>query len=86
MVLMEVLHARPAALVAAAAGRHQATIRVGYQERFVDAKSILGLISLGAPAGASLTIQAEGNEAAGVVDELVRLLKGSPTQRSDSRG
>lgn len=70
------LHARPAAQLVALTASHKATIRVGCQGRFVDAKSILGLLSLGAPAGTVLTVQAEGTDAAHAVDQLVELLKG----------
>jgi phosphocarrier protein HPr len=68
------LHARPAAQVVAAAGKYQAQIKIGHGGRLVDAKSLLGLLSLGAPAGTTVTVQAEGPDADAAVKGVAGVL------------
>jgi len=68
------LHARPAQLFSAAAGKYRAIIRVEAKQREVDGKSILGIMSLGVTVGTPITIKAEGDDAEEAVRELVSLL------------
>jgi len=56
------LHARPAALFVQTAKKFKSTIRVSKDERTVDAKSILSILTLGAESGAVITIRAEGED------------------------
>ena len=69
------LHARPAMIFAqaAAASGLPVTIARGDGEP-VDAASILFVMSLGVPHGEEVTLAAEGDDAARVLDELVALL------------
>jgi phosphocarrier protein HPr len=69
------LHARPAALfVAAAAAQPVAvTIRTG-DKRPVPARSILAVLSLGATYGTEVVLEADGDGADGVLDELAALI------------
>jgi len=57
------LHARPAALFVQTAKRFNCDIRVTHGEREANAKSILGVLTLGANQGAVITIRAEGEDA-----------------------
>ena len=60
------LHARPAALFVQTAGQFQANIQVRNVTRgtpFVDAKSILGIMSIGVAQGHQIEITAEGEDA-----------------------
>ena len=57
------LHARPASLFVQTAKRHKCDIRVAYDGRSANAKSILSVLTLGASKGAELTISAEGEDA-----------------------
>lgn len=70
------LHARPAAIFVQTASRFRDTkIQVIAGARAVDAKSILSLMSLGAGAGSSITIRAEGPGEAEAVEALARLVE-----------
>jgi len=57
------LHARPAALFVQTAGRFQAHIQVLMAGKRVDASSIMGILSLGARQGATITLRASGVDA-----------------------
>lgn len=54
------LHARPAALFVQEANKYQAAITVIYGQRSGNAKSILGVLGLGAGKNAEIIIRAEG--------------------------
>lgn len=56
------LHARAAAKVVAIASRYNARIRVQQGEQAVDAKSIMGLLTLGAARGSQLAITVDGED------------------------
>ena len=57
------LHARPASLIAQAAGRFPANISlVKADGQAADAKSILSLLMLGAPCGTELTLKIESSD------------------------
>ena len=66
------LHARPAADFVRTAMGFSAEVWVSTStgEREVDAKSLLSLLALGAQAGTTLRIRAEGADAAAAVDAL----------------
>lgn len=61
------LHVRPAAQIVAMTSEFDSDIRLNYEDRSVDGKSILGLLVLAAPHGARLHVQLNGpdEEAAG---------------------
>ncbi|WP_436529630.1 HPr family phosphocarrier protein [Actinoplanes sp. HUAS TT8] len=63
VVLPAALHARPAGEVVRAAARFRATVEVRHEQRTAPAKSALKLMSLSAPAGATVTVQATGDDA-----------------------
>jgi phosphocarrier protein len=54
------LHARPAALLVQTAKQFQSEIRLIKQERTADAKSILGVLSMGVQQNDEISISAEG--------------------------
>ncbi|MBM7855592.1 phosphocarrier protein [Desulfohalotomaculum tongense] len=68
------IHARPAANIAKLAGQYDATIKLAHKDKEVDAKSIIGIMSLAAQAGEEVCITAEGNQAEEAVQALVDLL------------
>jgi phosphocarrier protein HPr len=71
------LHARPAALFVQAAARFKETsVKVSKGAKEVDAKSILGIMGLGAKQGDTLTLRADGPQEAEVVGELTALVEG----------
>ncbi|UBQ04084.1 dihydroxyacetone kinase phosphoryl donor subunit DhaM [Curtobacterium sp. TXMA1] len=65
------LHARPAAEFVKAAAKHEARVRVNG----VDAKSLLAIMALALPKGATVTIEAVGPDAQDAVDTLVALVR-----------
>jgi len=68
------LHARPAGAVAVAAGRFAAAVSVTAGARTVDAKSVLGIMGLGATSGQQVTVSADGPDAAEAVAALITIL------------
>lgn len=68
------LHARPAGAVAVAAGRFASAVSVSAGARTVDAKSVLGIMGLGATSGQQVTVSADGPDAEEAVAALIAIL------------
>lgn len=69
------LHARPAALFVQAATATGLPVTIGRPGATpVDARSILGVMTLGAKHGEEVVLEAEGAGADSALDELVELL------------
>ena len=69
------LHARPAALFVQAATAAPVPVRIGKQGgKTVDARSIIGVLSLGARNGDTVHLEADGDGADAALDSLVELL------------
>ena len=68
------LHARPAGALAVAAGRFAAVISVSAGGHTADAKSVLGVMGLGATSGLHLTVSAAGPDAEEAVAALIAIL------------
>lgn len=71
------LHARPAALFVETAGKFTSNIWIKCGDRKVNAKSIMGLISLAVSRGTKITIGANGEDEKLAVNELVDLVTSS---------
>jgi phosphocarrier protein HPr len=69
------LHARPAALFVQTANKFHSAIKVLHGEREANAKSIMGVLTLGATQGAVVTVHAEGEDAELALSELRRLVE-----------
>jgi phosphotransferase system HPr (HPr) family protein len=69
------LHARPAALFVQQAAGFSSTIRLTCGERTADGKSILGVLQLGASAGSTLEIRAEGDDAEAAAKALAAFIR-----------
>lgn len=65
------LQARPAALFVQEANRYVAEIYVQKNDKKVNAKSIMGIMSLAIASGKEIVISADGNEAEQAVQSLV---------------
>jgi phosphocarrier protein len=72
------LHARPAGRFAALAARFDAEITVGRGGEWVDARSVLSLLSLAAGKGTRLRLRAVGADADEAVAALGALLESPP--------
>jgi phosphotransferase system HPr (HPr) family protein len=70
------LHARPAAHFVRTALGFSASIRVCAGEREADAKSLLSVLALGAKAGTTLRLVADGDDGPVAVEALGRCIAG----------
>ena len=69
------LHARPATFFIQKANEFKASIWVEKEERRVNAKSLLGVLSLGIVGGTTIRIIADGPDEQAAVDALVALVE-----------
>lgn len=68
------LEARPAALFVQTASKFTSNIQVKIDDKIINAKSIMGIISLGILDGQSITIIADGEDEQQAVAELQKFL------------
>jgi phosphocarrier protein HPr len=68
------LHARPAGALAVAAGRFASAVSVTAGGQSADAKSVLGVMGLGATSGQHVTVSAAGPDAQEAVAVLITIL------------
>ena len=68
------LHARPATFFIQKANEFKSSIWVEKEERRVNAKSLLGVLSLGIIQGTAINIIAEGSDEETAVDTLCELI------------
>lgn len=69
------MHARPASKVAHLAASFDQDISITYKGRTIDAKSIMGLMSLGVPKGAEMTITVSGEDDEAVLTQVKEEMK-----------
>ena len=69
------LHARPATFFIQKANEFKSTIWVEKEERRVNAKSLLGVLSLGILGGTTIKIFADGADETEAVEALVALVE-----------
>ncbi len=69
------LHARPATFFIQKANEFKSSIWVEKEDRRVNAKSLLGVLSLGIMGGTTIRIHAGGPDEETAVDELVKLVE-----------
>ena len=68
------LHARPATFFIQKANEFKSSIWVEKQERRVNAKSLLGVLSLGIVGGTDIKVIADGSDEQQAVEALVKLI------------
>ncbi len=68
------LEARPVALFVQVASQFQSSIYVAMQNKKVNAKSIMGMMSLGVLEGENIVLTAEGPDEVEAIDKLERYL------------
>ena len=68
------LHARPAALFVKEASKYKSNINIIKGEKTYNAKSIMGLLSMGAAKGDSIKIETDGEDEEIALNNLVELL------------
>lgn len=69
------IHARPAALIVQTASQYSCHIEFKQEHETINAKSIMGIITLGAGYNATITIAADGDDAQEAVDALAALFE-----------
>ena len=70
------LHARPATFFIQKANSFKSSIWVEKEDCRVNAKSLLGVLSLGIVKGMSITLIADGSDEAQAIEGLVALIEG----------
>ena len=68
------LHARPATFFIQKANEYKSSIWVEKEERRVNAKSLLGILSLGIVGGTTIRLIADGTDEQAAVEGLVKLI------------
>ena len=69
------LHARPATFFIQKANEFKSTVWVEKEERRVNSKSLLGVLSLGIMGGTTIRIMADGPDEEAAVESLVKLVQ-----------
>lgn len=70
------LEARPVAMLVQVASQYDSDIYVESASKRINAKSIMGMMSLGLCAGEELTVAAEGADEQTAVDNIEKFLSG----------
>ena len=70
------LHARPAGMFVKKAAEFKSTVEVVAKGKTVNAKSIMGIMSLGLAQGEEITVVANGEDQEAAVAALVELVEG----------
>lgn len=68
------LEARPVAMLVQLASQHESNIYVEMDSKRVNAKSIMGMMTLGLAAGEQITITAEGSDEDKAITEIEKYL------------
>ncbi len=69
------LHARPASQLVNMAGKFESKIEIVLDNKEVNAKSIMGIMSLGIGKGDEITLRAEGDDAEAALESLVEFIE-----------
>ena len=69
------LHARPASQLVKKAGNFKSQIEIIVDEKEVNAKSIMGIMSLGIGKGDEITLKAEGEDAEAAIADLTEFIE-----------
>lgn len=67
------LHIRPAEALARLANQFSSRVELVYESQRVDAKSIMEMLTLGAGQGATLKVEASGEDAQQAIDAILHL-------------
>ncbi len=68
------IHARPATMLVQTASRYDSEIALEYNEKSINLKSIMGVMSLGAGKNADVTITVEGSDEEEAIEALEETL------------
>ena len=68
------LEARPVALLVQVASQYESQIHVEVQDKRVNAKSIMGMMTLGLEAGEKITVEADGSDENAAMEDIEKYL------------
>lgn len=68
------LHARAAALLVQTVNKFSAQVRLSADGQSADARSILGVLTLGCPQGSTIEVEAHGEDADRVIRAIEKLV------------
>ena len=74
--LEEGLEARPVAMLVQVASQHESSVYIESAGKKVNAKSIMGMMSLGLDSGAEITVVADGKDEEEAVLSIEKFLSG----------
>lgn len=69
------LHARPAALFVQTANKYESKIEIEKEGKKINAKSIMGVMSLAVSCGTEITIYADGKDETEAIKDLTKLIE-----------
>lgn len=70
------LEPRPVALLVQKASQHESSVYIESENKRVNAKSIMGMMSLSLNSGDVLTVEADGTDEGAAVSDIESFLKG----------
>ena len=70
------LEARPVAMLVQVASQFESTVYLNADNRKVNAKSIMGMMSLGLASGEEITVSADGKDEETAIAEIEKFLSG----------
>ena len=68
------LEARPVAMLVQIASQYDSSVYVEVKNKKVNAKSIMGMMTLGVPAGGKVNVVAEGNDETKAIEHIGKYL------------
>lgn len=69
------IHARPAALLVKKASEFECKVEIDFNGKKVNAKSIMGIMSLGASKGSEITVITEGSDEEKAANEVANIIE-----------
>ena len=73
------LEARPVAVLVQIASKYDSTVYIEVEGKKVNAKSIMGMMSLGLDSGEAVTVNADGKDEQAAVEDIEKFLSGKVT-------
>ncbi|MSS62760.1 HPr family phosphocarrier protein [Velocimicrobium porci] len=74
------LEARPVAILVQVASQYDSSIYIECEEKKVNAKSIMGMMSLGLPAGEEIIVSANGKDEEAAIQNIEKYLSSESQQ------
>ena len=74
------LEARPVAMLVQVASQYDSSVYVEVKNKKVNAKSIMGMMTLGVPAGGKVNVVAEGNDETKAIEHIGKYLNNEQEQ------